>query len=206
MKARALLIVEDEMIQAEDLRERLVRSGYAVAGIATRAAQAVELAERLRPDLVLMDIQLRGSMDGIEAAGQIRRRLGLPVVFLTANSEPSTVARAQEAEPFGYLVKPVDDRELAAAVEIALSRHQAGEYAARLDRLYAVMGRVSQAVLRRGSSHDLLEEACRAVCEQGGFGLAWTGARDPVSDALSVTAWAGDAPAPGGGAARTERA
>jgi len=124
MAAKRILIVEDESIVREDLRDMLEDLGYAIVGVAVTGRDAVAKARELRSDLVLMDIQLKGEMDGIEAAQQIRKELALPVVFLTAFADETTIARAAAACPFGYLIKPFKDRSLRATVEVALRRHQ----------------------------------------------------------------------------------
>src|ERR1035437_8596123 len=102
MSEAKILIVEDEFIVANYIEARLLDLGYSVAGKADSGTAAIEIAGTLSPDLVLMDIRLQGSMDGITAATEIRRRFKLPVVFLPAYADDSTLQRAKEAEPFGY--------------------------------------------------------------------------------------------------------
>lgn len=119
-----VLIVEDEPIVAEDIKNRLELLGYEVAGLAKSADKAVALAGRERPEIVLMDIRLEGQTDGIEAADQIRKRWDLPVIFLTAYSEDSAISRAKLAEPFGYILKPFEDRELKTTIEMAVYKHK----------------------------------------------------------------------------------
>ena len=121
----SILIVEDEAIVAADLAGKLRRLGYEVAGIAAEGEEAVALACRLRPHLVLMDIRLEGSIDGIEAAEAIRRRHDVPVIYLTAHSDAATLARAKLTGPFGYILKPFEERDLATQIELALYKHQA---------------------------------------------------------------------------------
>ena len=122
-KQPLILIVEDEPIVAKDLERSLRGMGYAVAGIVGSARKAIDSAGALRPDLALMDIRLEGGSDGIEAAGTIRRRFGIPIVFLTAYADEKTLKRAKEIGPFGYLTKPFGDRELQTAIGIALQMH-----------------------------------------------------------------------------------
>ena len=124
MSRPCILVVEDEAIVARDIARQAVELGYTVAGTAARGAEAIELAERLHPDLVLMDIQLADAVDGITAAQQIRARFGTPVVFLTAFASPPVMQRAKSASPFGYLVKPFDPVQLGAAIEMALHQHE----------------------------------------------------------------------------------
>lgn len=118
-----ILIVEDQSIVAHDLQHRLQALGYEVVGPAHTATDALELAASRRPGLVLMDIHLPGDMDGIQAAIAFREQYRIPVVFLTAFTEESTLQRAKTAEPYGYVVKPFEDRELRAALEVALHKH-----------------------------------------------------------------------------------
>ena len=125
MSKTAILIVEDEAIVAADLAGKLRQLGYKVAGITAQGAEAVALAERLSPHLVLMDIQLEGPMDGIETAQAIRDRQDVPVIYLTAHSDAATLSRAKLSGPFGYILKPFDERELATQIELALYKHQA---------------------------------------------------------------------------------
>ncbi len=139
MNPAAVLVVEDEAIVSMEISERLIAMGYAVAGIASSGRQALELAQSARPNLVLMDIRLEGEMDGIEAAEEIHKLHSIPVIFLTAYSEEAALARAGKAEPHGYILKPFNDIELKAAIEIALYKHQAEEEMRRLNRLYDVL-------------------------------------------------------------------
>ena len=124
MSKASILIVEDEGIVAMDILFSLKNLGYTIAGHTERAEDVLKKATELRPDLVLMDIGLKGSMDGIEAAKQIRERLGLPVVFLTAYANQSTIERAREAQQYGYILKPFDEDELTATIEAAIHRHR----------------------------------------------------------------------------------
>ncbi len=120
MSGTKILVVEDEGIVAMDLANRLVSQGYAVVGPAETAAEALALAESERPDLVLMDIHLKGPADGIEAAEEMRRRWDLPIIYVTAFADEPTLERARVTEPFGYVLKPFGDRELCTAVEMTL--------------------------------------------------------------------------------------
>lgn len=120
MAEHQIWIVEDESIVALDLRGRLQAMGYRVSGISNDAEDAIEEIRTHRPDLVLMDIVLKGEMDGITAAAIIKEEMDIPVVYLTAYSEDSTVSRAKITEPFGYILKPFMERDLRIAIEIAL--------------------------------------------------------------------------------------
>ena len=133
-----VLVIEDEAVVAIDVCHRLRRLGYVVAGQADTGEEAVRLAGELAPDLVLMDIMLAGQMDGIDAAAAIRDRYGVPVVFLTAHSDRATLRRAGAAGPYGYLIKPFEERELQSALEIALYKSRMEQRLARTERLTAV--------------------------------------------------------------------
>lgn len=124
MYAANILIVEDEAIVALDLRQHLEDMGYGVAGIAESGDDAIAIAERTAPALTLMDISLKGSMSGIDAADHLAREHQIPVVFLTSFSDQETVRRAARAEPFGYLTKPFQAHELHATIEVALYKAQ----------------------------------------------------------------------------------
>lgn len=120
----SLVIVEDEALIAEELQDRLSRLGFETVAVADSAAEAIQAVERHRPALVLMDIRLKGPGDGIEAAGYLRRHLKVPVVFLTAHSDPATLVRVKESAPFGYVLKPFKEPELFIALEMAIYTHE----------------------------------------------------------------------------------
>jgi CheY-like chemotaxis protein len=122
-RAPQVLIVEDERIVAADLESTLRSLGYRVIGIASSSDRAIELATQNVPDIALMDIRIKGAVDGIETAALLRERFGTPIVFLTAYSDDETLARARAVSPAGYLLKPFSDDELRAALEIALGAH-----------------------------------------------------------------------------------
>lgn len=115
-----ILVVEDESIVAEDIKTSLEKMGYTVPAVCSTGAEAIQKASDLKPDLVLMDIMLKEKMNGIAAAGQIRSLFNVPVIYLTAYVDDDTLERAKLTEPFGYITKPFDDRELKGAIEIAL--------------------------------------------------------------------------------------
>jgi CheY-like chemotaxis protein len=127
-----VLVVEDASIIAKDIQDMLRRLGYAVPAVVSSGEKAIQKAAETHPDLVLMDIMLKGDMDGVEAAQQIRDRFHIPVVYLTAYADEDILQRAKIAEPFGYILKPFEERELHAAIEMALYRHKAEEERERL--------------------------------------------------------------------------
>ncbi|HEY2343986.1 MAG TPA: response regulator [Chthoniobacteraceae bacterium] len=143
-----LLIVEDESVVAMDLEERLGRMGYNVCGIADNAADAVVFARRTKPELALMDIHLKGKIDGIQAAAELRKTTDIPVVFITAHADDSTLRRAGLTEPYGYVVKPFDERELRATIEVAICRRQAEDRLRKMERwLASTLGSIGEGVI-----------------------------------------------------------
>ena len=139
MPSKKIMVVEDQTLISESIQHSLKKLGYDVAGHASTGEQAVELARRTSPDLVLMDINLPGKLDGIEAAREIRE-LSIPVVYLTGYTDPTTVQRAQISAPYGYIVKPFAERELEITISIALYRQQIDKEKDRLltDLQYAL--------------------------------------------------------------------
>jgi len=126
-----ILIVEDEAVTGMDIRRSLTEMGYSVCGIAMTGEQAVRKAGEMHPDLILMDIMLAGKMNGVEAAGIIKREFRIPVVYLTAYSDDSILTKAKVTEPFGYILKPFREMELRTTIEMALYKH-AMEHAIRI--------------------------------------------------------------------------
>lgn len=124
MERTKILIVEDEIITAKDIQWRLREMGYDMPSLVTTGEDAVKKAHELNPDLVLMDIMLPGDMDGIEAARQIRCRADIPIVYLTAYSDEAVVERAKITEPFGYIIKPVGNKELKRVINLSLYKHR----------------------------------------------------------------------------------
>lgn len=124
VKIIRVLVVEDEYILAINLQETLESLGYTVVDIADTAELAIQKATELRPNLILMDIRLRGETDGIQAAEQIWHLLRIPIIYVTGHSDTSTVERATLTSPFGYILKPVRDQELYVAIQTALNRYE----------------------------------------------------------------------------------
>jgi CheY-like chemotaxis protein len=117
-----ILVVEDEHIVAMGIKKMLKSLGYTVTGVASSGEDAISKAESTFPDVVLMDIMLKGDIDGVEAAKEIRERFDIPVVYLTAYSDNNILERAKRTEPFGYIIKPFDEKDLYSNIEVALHR------------------------------------------------------------------------------------
>ncbi|HEY9298326.1 MAG TPA: EAL domain-containing protein [Phormidium sp.] len=124
MSNKKILIVEDESIVAEDISDSLISLGYRITGMVYSGEEAIEYAAQFRPDLVLMDVNLQGEIDGITAAEEIRSRFQIPVVYLTAYADENTLRRVNSTKPFGYIVKPFEEKNLHTTIQLALYRHQ----------------------------------------------------------------------------------
>ena len=119
-----ILVVEDEGIVSKDIQNSLKKLGYGVVGACNNAAEAILSARENRPDLVLMDIMLKGEKNGIEAAEAIRTEMNIPVIFLTAYADESTLAKAKVTEPYGYILKPFKEIDLHSSIEMAIYKHK----------------------------------------------------------------------------------
>lgn len=155
----AIFIVEDENIVALDIRQCLERLGYRVLGTAGSGERAIEAVTELKPDLVLMDIRLRGEMDGIEAAEAIRTALHLPVVYLTAYADTKTLTRAKVTEPYGYVLKPFEERELHTVIEMALYKHQIEERLRISEERYRDLFEEAQLALLKSELHNQINRS-----------------------------------------------
>jgi len=128
-----ILVVDDEAIITMQLEERLTAMGYSVAGMAASGEDAIEKARRLGPDLVLMDIVMPGKLNGIEAAKTITGEMGIPVVFVTSYADDAIIEKAKQVGPYGYIVKPFNELEIKAAIEVALFRKAAEQELRKAD-------------------------------------------------------------------------
>jgi DNA-binding LytR/AlgR family response regulator len=135
-----VLVVEDESIVSKDIQHSLKKLGYNVVGAASTGARAIELAGSEKPDIVLMDIMLKGEMNGIETAEVMKTQFGIPVIFLTAYADDSTLAKAKITEPYGYIIKPFKEVDLHTTIEMALYKHNKNkEVEKERDLLYSIV-------------------------------------------------------------------
>ena len=151
MDRTQILVVEDEAVVAMDIQSKLEDLGYSVIALIRSGEEAVQTACEMRPDLILMDISLQGGMDGISAAACIQERSPTAVVYMTAHGDKDTINRAKSTEPLGYIIKPIDEQELRATIEVALNKHQmveAREDAQREHAKEAVRERTVELALR----------------------------------------------------------
>ncbi|MEC4983077.1 MAG: ATP-binding protein [Oscillatoria sp. PMC 1068.18] len=124
MEAKKILIVEDELLIAKSLSRKLDKLGYNVVGIVSSGTAALEKTTELNPDLILMDIAIKGNYDGIETATMIHKDYNIPIIYLTAYADDNTLARAEQSGSYGYLLKPFQERELHATIKMALKKHE----------------------------------------------------------------------------------
>lgn len=123
MKNCNILVVEDEAIVSKDIQQSLKKLGYTIVGASATGEKAIELALKHKPDLVLMDIMLKGEMSGIDAAKKIKETLSIPVIYLTAYADENTLSKAKVTEPYGYIIKPFKEIDLHTSIEMALYKY-----------------------------------------------------------------------------------
>ncbi|MBI4824892.1 MAG: response regulator [Nitrospirae bacterium] len=133
-----ILVVEDESVVAMHIANSLEKLGYEPVAVVASGEQAIIKAEETRPDLILMDIVLKGDMDGVEAAKQIREKFNIPVIYLTAYADDAILGRAKLTEPLGYIIKPFTERELRSAIEIALYKNEMETKLRKMERWLSV--------------------------------------------------------------------
>lgn len=135
-----VLVVEDESIVSKDIQHSLKKLGYNVVGSSATGEKAIELARQENPDIILMDIMLKGEMNGIETADVIRQELRIPIIFLTAYADESTLTKAKITEPYGYIIKPFKEIDLHTSIEMAIYKHgKEQEVVKERDLLYAIV-------------------------------------------------------------------
>ncbi|HTT66346.1 MAG TPA: response regulator [Bryobacteraceae bacterium] len=148
MQKPRIMLVEDEKVVAADIKECVTGLGYDVVGAAATGTEALRLAVNTVPDLVLMDIKLKGRLDGIDVAGALYDQLKIPVVYLTAHADAAILERAKQTAPSGYVLKPFDDRTLRTAIEIAFDRHRRERQLIEGgQRLAAAIGSIDEGVI-----------------------------------------------------------
>lgn len=148
MAKERIFIVEDERIVAEDLKRMLERLGYEVAGTAASGEEAIKKVAAAQPALVLMDIRIQGPMDGVEVAEHLYTHFDIPVSYLTAYADETTLDRAKATMPFGYILKPFEERHLQTTIEMALFRHKMDRMLKKLDQWHAAaLQNLSEAVV-----------------------------------------------------------
>jgi PAS domain S-box-containing protein len=172
MEKKSILIVEDEKISALDLKETLESLGYGIAGIASTGENAIEIVDMRVPDLILMDIHLAGQLSGIEAAEKILATHSVPIIYLTAYADPELVERAKKTRPYGYIIKPYEERGIQTEIEIALYKFELDQ---SFSREYATLAEwVKQRTEELARSNEALrksETRYRLLFERSGEGI-----------------------------------
>ena len=153
MEDARILVVEDEAIVSADIEMKLEHLGYKVAGVATSGAVALEKAREVHPNLALMDIHLDGNMDGVETAQALKDRFRIPVIYLTAYADQTTLDRAKLTQPYGYIAKPFGERDLQISIEMARYRNQA-EHQRRENQQQNTLSTAVSALVQRRSDLD----------------------------------------------------
>jgi DNA-binding LytR/AlgR family response regulator len=140
MEKLNIFIVEDESIVAKDIQNSLIKLGYNVVGIANNGKDAIEKILELKPDLLLMDIMIKGDLTGIDVSDKIKEKLNVPIIFLTAYADEGTLAKAKVTEPYGYILKPFKEVDLHSTIEMAYYKHQKdSELQKERDFLYSLV-------------------------------------------------------------------
>ncbi len=170
-----ILVTEDEGIVAADIEDRLRSLGYQVTATCSSGAEALQKIAETKPDLVLMDIMIQGDMDGIETARHVREDFGIPVIFLTAYSDDATFERAKITEPFGYLLKPFEERELRTNIEMALYKHAMEK---ERDRLVAELKEALNAVKLLSGLLPICA-SCKKIRDDNGY---WSEVENYISE------------------------
>jgi PAS domain S-box-containing protein len=191
MSGAKIMVVEDEWLVAQGIKESLEDLGYEVVGLAATGEDALQAAARHRPDLVLMDILLKGDMDGIEVAERLRGNVDVPVLFLTAYADSHTLRRAKVTEPFGYLLKPFEIREMHSAIEIALYKSQAEKKLQHLNQVLRAIRSIGQLIVQEKDRGLLIQQACQLLTEGRGYFTTWLVLVDEAGGIIAAAA-AGD--------------
>ena len=159
MSNNNILVVEDEAIVSKDIQQSLKKLGYNIVGASATGEKAIELANEYKPDLVLMDIMLKGDMSGIDTAEKIKETLNIPVIYLTAYADENTLSKAKVTEPYGYIIKPFKEIDLHTSIEMALYKHsKEREVIKERDFLYALVeGKESDGVIFVKSNSRLVK-------------------------------------------------
>lgn len=173
MSNAKILIVEDERIVAEDIKRTLQNLGYTVCSTVISGEEAIKKAEQDNPDLILMDIVLQDEVGGMEAAEKIRNRFRIPVIYLTAYADDRTLERAKITEPFGYIIKPFDERVLQSTIEMALYKNKTEKKILHLNSVLRAIRGVNQLITKQRDRERLIQGICNKLVEGRGYDNAW---------------------------------
>jgi len=175
MDPARILIVEDDAILAAHLEQTLIQLGYQVTDMAATGKSAVKKAGEQEPDAILMDIRLRGEMNGIQAAEEIHKLINIPVVYLTAYTDEMLLQQAKLTSAYAYLAKPVRDHELHASLEMALYKHKTELRLEHLNRVLGAVRDVNKLITRERDPQRLMREACNILVHTRDYKFVWIG-------------------------------
>jgi PAS domain S-box-containing protein len=173
VKKSRILILEDERITAEDIKKTLENFGYEVCGIISNGEEALLKIPELNPDLVLMDIFLEGNSDGIKIAGEIKSRFNIPLIYLTAYADEEILMRAKSTEPFGYILKPFEDRELYSNIEMAIYKSTTEKKIEHINLILKAIRDVNQLLVSEKNKNILIKTVCDILVSGKGYFTAW---------------------------------
>ena len=193
MAKQQIMVVEDSVVVSRDIQNRLANLGYGIAATAVSGQEAIDKAEETRPDLILMDINLKGPMDGVEAAEQIHQRLDIAIVYLTAQSDEGTLKRAKLTGPFGYLLKPFDERDLHTTIEIALYKQESQIKLQDESGQNLALFEVARILAQNWSFEEKCKGVLRALTRLGEADMATLRTVDDTGQSLSLVSSAGTA-------------
>lgn len=158
MSKKRIFVVEDESIVSKDIQQSLKKLGFEIAGAASSGEKAVEKIEETKPDLVLMDIMLKGEMSGIDTAEIVKEKFNIPVIYLTAYADEGTLSKAKVTEPYGYIIKPFKEIDLLTSIEMALYKHgKEVEVIKERDFLYSLVEQKEEGVMFVKSNSRLVK-------------------------------------------------
>jgi two-component system, LytTR family, response regulator LytT len=171
MSKTNILVVEDESIVSKDIQNTLKKLGYNIVGASSTGEDAIAVAEEAKPDLILMDIMLKGEMSGIDAATVIKERFNIPIIYLTAYADESTLNRAKITEPYGYIIKPFKEIDLHTSIEMSLYNHKINsDVKKERDFLYSIIeNKESQDIIFVKSNSRLVKVRTKDICFMEAF-------------------------------------
>ena len=170
-----ILIAEDDPILAAHLEDTIAHFGYRIAGMAATGKKTVEMALSKKPDMILMDIRLRGEINGIQAAEEIHKTSDIPIVYMTEYNDEAMLQMARVSNAYAYLTKPMRDRELRASLEMTLIKHAAERRLNHLNTVLKAIRDINQLIMHEADPQRLLEQACRVLVNTRGYAMAWIG-------------------------------